>query len=140
MSAAEKTDIGGLADTLANALKEYDQDVADAVKEAVDDTADEAVETIRGGAPRKTGKYAKGWRKKKAYESSYEKRDVVHNGTSYQLTHLLENGHVAKNTDRARVHHVTHRGFTAPRVHIAPAEQEAINNLEERIEKAVQKA
>lgn len=140
MSTAEKTDVNGLAETLANALKEYDQDVADAVKEAVDDTADDAVEAIKGAAPRRTGKYAKGWRKKKAYESSYEKRNVVHNGTSYQLTHLLEHGHRAKNTDRAGKHHITRKGFTAARVHIAPAEQEAISKLEERIEKAVQKA
>lgn len=137
MSKSESTDIAGMATKLAGALADYNQDVADAVKEVVEDVAEEAVNELKTVSPSLTGAYAKGWRKKKAYEADYEKRNTVYNQKKYQLTHLLESGHAKVSTDRAGKRHVL--GTTRPRVHIAPVEESVMRELEEKITKAVGK-
>ena len=55
---------------------------------------------------------------------------VVHNKTDYQLTHLLENGHVIRNKKGDW-------GRTRPIKHIAPVEQWANSELPEEIERAL---
>ncbi len=130
---ADIVDINQVATKLAQALTEYDQDVANAMKEVVDEQAEETAKELRSKSPKRTGVYAKGWKKKQAYETRQKKLNTVHNSKKYQLTHLLEKGHVRKNTDRAGVVHTSRRKRTAPIVHIAPIEQQAIKNLEEKI-------
>lgn len=137
MSKTESTDIAGMATRLASALTDYSQDVADAVKEVVEDVADEAVNELKTASPSLTGVYAKGWKKKKAYEADCEKRNTVYNQKKYQLTHLLENGHAKVSTDRAGNRHEL--GNTRPRIHIAPVEETIKRELEEKITKAVGK-
>ena len=53
---------------------------------------------------------------------------IIHNRTDYQLTHLLEKGHILKRGGRTL-------GRVPAKVHIAPVEERAIKNLEEAIEK-----
>ena len=128
-----------MAQELAKSLGEYDQEVADGVKKAVSRTAAKAAKELRITSPQRYGEYAQGWRNKTAYESRYEKRNAVFNKDHYQLTHLLEKGHVRKNTDRARVVHISKTKFTKARVHIRPVEQRAMEDLEKNIKKAVEK-
>ena len=130
-------DIEQTAHELAEALNDYSQETTDRVKEAVDEQADETVQELRKTSPKDSGGYAKGWRKKKAYEARFEKRNTVHNAKKYQLTHLLEYPHARKNTDRAGVVHTSKTPRTAARVHIKPVEERAIKGLEEKIKKAV---
>jgi type II secretory pathway predicted ATPase ExeA len=52
---------------------------------------------------------------------------VVHNKTDYQLTHLLEHGHVKRNGER----------FNGE-VHIRPNEEKAIREYLRRIERALE--
>ena len=134
MSETSKANIENMATKLANALTDYSQDVADAVKDVV---AAETAKELKKTSPRLTGDYAKGWRRKKAYETQYEKRNTVFNEDQYQLTHLLEDGHRKVSTDRARRRHEL--GRTPARVHIEPVDSEAKEKLEERITKAVGK-
>lgn len=136
---ADIANINNMATKLAQALTEYDQDIADAVKEIVDEQADETVKELESESPRKTGAYAKGWRKKKIYETRTKRQNTVYNSKKHQLTHLLEKGHTRKNTDRAGVVHTSKVRRTAPRVHIAPVEKRAIQNLEEKVKEAVGK-
>lgn len=113
---------------IAEALAEYDQEIADATKRITDEVAKEAVDSLKKSGPKLTGSYRKGWRKKQSYADKRTKRNTVYNETDYQLTHLLEYGHVSRNGGRVRAIQ-----------HIAPVEQATIEALQERIEAAASK-
>lgn len=113
---------------IAEALAEYDQEIADATKRITDEVAKEAVDTLKKSSPKLTGSYRKGWRKKQSYADERTKRNTVYNETDYQLTHLLEYGHASRNGGRVRAIQ-----------HIAPVKQAAITALQERIEAAASK-
>lgn len=113
---------------IAEALAEYDQNIADATKQITDEVAKEAVDTLKKSSPKLTGSYRKGWRKKQSYADKRTKRNTVYNETDYQLTHLLEYGHASRNGGRVRAIQ-----------HIAPVEQATIEALQERIEAAASK-
>lgn len=132
---ADIANIDNMAAKLAQALTEYDQGVADAMKEVIDEQSDETVDALKSKSPKRSGAYAKGWRKKQIYETRAKKQNTVYNAKKHQLTHLLEKGHRRKNTDRAGVTHTSRTPTTAPRVHIAPVEQQMIKELEEKIKK-----
>lgn len=121
-------DIEAAGQAIADALVEYDQQIADEVKEITGEVAKESVDKLKKTSPKLTGSYRKGWRQKRAYSDSRTQRNTVYNATDYQLTHLLEYGHASRNGGRV-----------AAIPHIAPVEQEAIEALQERIEAAVRK-
>lgn len=103
-------------------LDEIDKDVQDSAKRNIDRIAKESVQKLRNTSPRKTGSYAKGWGTKKEGDMDV----VVYNRTNYQLTHLLENGHVIRNKKGTY-------GRTPGRKHIAPVEEWAVDELPRRI-------
>ena len=72
--------------------------------------------------PERTGRYAKSWRTKTTKESSSALEITVYSPTRYMLAHLLEHGHAMRNGGRV-----------AAKVHIAPAEQDGIEELETEI-------
>lgn len=118
--------IDDFASVLADELSQYSDDVAGEVKQAVDDVSEELVENIKRDSPKKTWKYAKGWRSKTEYESKTDKRNRVYNATDYQLTHLLEYGHAKRGGGRVE-----------GKAHIRPNEEKAIEKLQKRVEEAV---
>ena len=93
----------------------------------IDQLADTVKKQIESTAPKKTGKYSKSWAVKKTRETSDSIQVVVHS-TRYQLTHLLEFGHVKRGGGRTRAF-----------PHIAPAEQAGIEQLTRDIERDLQK-
>ena len=121
-------DIKAAGTAIAEALTEYDQQIADATKRITDEIAKETVDELKKSSPKLTGSYRKGWRKKQTYESEKTKRNTVYNQTDYQLTHLLEHGHASRNGGRVKAVQ-----------HIAPVEQKAIEMLQERIGAAASK-
>ncbi|WP_433959711.1 HK97 gp10 family phage protein [Cytobacillus horneckiae] len=106
---------------LMRQLRMYEYDVSEMVEEAKKDVANEAVSKLKQDSPKDTGKYRRGWRVKKVGNKL-----VVHNATSSQLTHLLEKGHAKVGGGRV-----------APRVHIRPVEEKAIDNFLELVERAI---
>lgn len=104
---------------------------ADKVNESVDDVAgkiaSDTAKDLKQTSPRKSGKYAKGWAVKKDGSGRY----IVHNKTDYQLTHLLNNGHVVANQygTYGRTTGDNHIGKAADKY-----EREFIDELTNRIE------
>ena len=117
-----RVSIDGLADAVMQELDIYADTTADGVKAAVKKAANTVKKEITAGAPERTGRYAKSWRTKTTKESSSALEITVYSPTRYMLAHLLEHGHAMRNGGRV-----------AARPHIAAAEQDGIEELEEEI-------
>lgn len=110
-----------LTKEVTKALQQYTDEVEKGIEEAGTKVAKNTVKNLKKTSPKETGSYAKGWRVAKV-----KGKRIIHNKTDYQLTHLLENGHAKANGGRV-----------AARVHIRPAEQKAIEEYVEEVEKVV---
>ncbi|MGG2091920.1 HK97 gp10 family phage protein [Bacillus sp. S13(2024)] len=115
------TSISNLANEIARQVEMYTKEVQEKVEEAKVEVAQNAVSELKSKSPKLSGKYSKGWRVKKVGNDV-----VVHNATNYQLTHLLEYGHVKKNGGRV-----------AGKPHIRPVEQAAIEEFTAKVEGAI---
>lgn len=112
-----------LSEQINKRLEEYTDEVIDAVGEATTETGKVVVDSLKKTSPVKTGKYAKGWRAKPGADQRNVANVIVHNATDWQLTHLLEHGHLKRGGT----------GRVAARPHIAKAESLAKEELEKRI-------
>lgn len=113
---------GSVAVQMKELLDELNEDVRKSVKSNIAVVSNEAVQKLRNSSPRKTGSYAKGWGVKRMGEMDV----VIHNRTDYQLTHLLENGHVVRNKKGTYGRAPAHK-------HIKPVEEWASDELPRRI-------
>ena len=120
------TSIDNLADEIMKGLTEYADLAETEMKKAVKKTATSVKKEISSNAPKKTGAYAKSWTAKKTKENSHSLEMTVHSKNKYQLAHLLEKGHAKR--DGGRV---------AGKPHIAPAEENGVQMLENLIEEAL---
>lgn len=111
-----------LASAVMRELEDYADTTTDGVKSAVKKAADTVKKEISATAPVRSGKYAKSWRTKTTKESSSSLEVTVYSPTRYMLAHLLEHGHAKRGGGRV-----------AARPHIAAAEQDGIEELEEEI-------
>ena len=120
------TSVDDMASEIMKGLQEY-ADLADTeMKKAVRKTATEVKKEISSNAPKDTGAYAKSWTAKKVSENSHKLEMTVHSKNRYQLAHLLENGHAKRGGGRV-----------SGKPHIAPAEQNGEELLENLIRKAL---
>ncbi|UUE91742.1 HK97 gp10 family phage protein [Bacillus cereus] len=113
--------IDNLAREITRELQRYENIVEEDLEIAKEEVATNLVDELKQKSPKNTGKYRKGWRKKKDGNAI-----IVHNALKPQLTHLLEKGHAKANGGRVPA-----------KVHIAPAEEKAINEFLERVERAI---
>ena len=119
-----------LEKALKNYLNTYAEDIEDDVVECVDQVTKAAKTELVNTSPRGKGKrdtpYYKGWTIKLQKKGKGKYTKVVWNRTNYQLTHLLEFGHVTRNGGR-----------TKPIEHIRPVEEkykvEFVDLLERKI-------
>lgn len=116
-----------LVSDVMEGLKEYADLAADDMKKAVRKAGTSVRKEIQQNAPADTGAYAKSWAVKKEKETSDSLRLIVHSKNRYQLAHLLEHGHAKRGGGRV-----------AGKAHIAPAEENAVRQLEEEIERSLQ--
>jgi hypothetical protein len=110
---------------MADILEGVSKNVKDVLETDSTQVAKETVSMLKNtspkGSPHKR-RYAEGWKVTKQGRGDL----VVHNPSNYQLTHLLENGHVVRNKKGTY-------GRTHPIKHIEPAEEWASEELPRRI-------
>lgn len=118
--------IDNLASEIMKGLTEY-KDLATAdMKMAVRKAGRTAKQDIQANAPKKTGAYSKSWTVKTTKETSESLELTVYSPKKYQLAHLLEKGHAKRGGGR-----------TQAQPHIAPAEENAVKQLESNIKRAL---
>lgn len=121
-----KVGMDGLQKAVKQALEETRELTGEALKRAVDKTSRETVNQIKGAAPVRTGKYAKGW----ATKSISKGGRGVYGKTVYQrpkpgLAHLLQHGHGGPRPAGAHPH--------------IPADEETAALFEKNLEKEMAK-
>lgn len=114
--------IDDLADTLAEELAGYSQEVTDDLKREVKQVAKEMVAELKATSLRDSGDYASGWTSTTESEGRNTVQVRVYNRKKPTLTHLLENGHAKVNGGRVE-----------GKAHIGPAEQAAEKRLENKV-------
>ena len=109
-------------------MDQYSKEVKEVTDEAITQTANESRRKLRNTSPKKTGHYDRGWSIKKVKGRNGISEVTIHNKTDYQLTHLLENGHVIRNAKGKY-------GRTNGIKHIKPVEEWAQDELPLEIER-----
>lgn len=120
-----------VADELGKILDEYEKDVQQIANKSISKVAKESVQKLKTTSPRRTGKYASGWTSKKEHGALGVDTVTVHN-RQYQLTHLLENGHIVRNKKGEY-------GRAPAHPHIKPVEEWASSELPAEIESELNK-
>lgn len=118
--------INNLASEVMKGLMEYKDLVTSDMKVAVRKAGGSVKKDIQANAPKKTGAYSKSWKVSTTKETSESLELTVHSPKKYQLAHLLEKGHAKRGGGRTKA---------IP--HIAPAEGNAVKQLESDIKKAI---
>lgn len=112
---------------LSDLLSSYSDEITETVNRACSEAAAEAVKTLQQTSPNDKGKYACNWKYRvTATDWAGAKTYTVYNMKTHYITHLLENGHL--NRDGSR---------TKAQPHIAPAEQDLIDNMPQSIGEAI---
>ena len=123
MAIRSVSNIDSLADEIFKALRMYNVDVKEKVKDITDEVSADLVQQLKQTSPKDTGDYAKSWMRTKK-GTKY----IIHvRAPHYRLTHLLEKGHAK-----------TGGGRVGARVHIAPAEQRAIQRYLDKVERVLE--
>lgn len=114
-------------------LETFNADLMQELNKSLGEVANKTGDTLKKGGPYKerTGKYTPDWAvKARTSTLAMQTEDYsVHNRKHYQLTHLLEFGHVSRSGSRVRAF-----------PHIADAEAQAETLAQEAVVKAVQAA
>lgn len=130
-----KVDYNSLSEEIQNQLKTFGTALNREINEGLKEVAEQTAATLRKGGPynERSGKYTGDWDVKlrnRSYSSvTMTEEYTVYNKKNYQLTHLLEKGHVSRNGSRVR-----------PFEHIKPAEELAEQMAISEVNKAVRRA
>lgn len=115
-------------DAVEDILKDhYLPEVTEAAAEVVPKVAKEAAKRLKSSSPRRSGKYAKGWASKDEKGLYTVSATVYGKSGTYQLAHLLENGHALRGGGRVA-------GIS----HIKPVEEWAVEKAISEITKKLE--
>ena len=128
MSLVSKNSILDITDI----LNEYSEDIQEAMKHNADLVSKLGVNKLKSNSPKKTGKYAKGWKVKNESGRDYIKL-VIYN-TNPGLTQLLEKPHVIRNKHGEWGTYNPQKSGT---VHIKPVEDIVKKDYEKAIVRAI---
>lgn len=109
-------------------LDEFNKELKEVVDDALADVPNATAQLLRNTSPKGSPhlrRYAEGWTTKKG-----QGEVIVYNKTNWQLTHLLEDGHVVVNK------YGTY-GRTRAIKHIEPAEEQAAEDFHTRISRGI---
>lgn len=123
----QKVDANNFQKSVMDLLDEYGDEVGQVMEEAIEETAKDAKQELSTAGDFKGKKYRKNW-DYKIKSSIFTYTAQIYNKRHYQLTHLLEFGHVKQNGGRTRAF-----------PHVAPvndkAQREIVQNIEKRLKK-----
>lgn len=124
--AKQKVTVDNLADVVGDILKDYADDVTEVTKEAVHQVALAGVKALKSESPKKTGKYAKGWRTW-SNTTRLGQEEKLYNAAKPTLTHLLEDGHAKRG------------GGRVPGIkHVQPVREELSKALPKEVKKSIE--
>ena len=106
-------------------MDEFDEKVNKVLNKSAEKVSMESANKLQNTSPKKSGGYQSGWTVKHD-----GKKYIVYNEGHYQLTHLLENGHVIRNRKGTY-------GRTSPKKHIKPVETWANKEFQREIEQGL---
>lgn len=112
-------------------LNDYSHEIQEAITESAEKIAKDGQIKLKSTSPKNQkntshkGRYAKGWRVKTTKGRGFI-NCIIYNATDYQLTHLLEKGHLTKNGSK-----------TKPIVHIEPVHDECCEEFEKDVERII---
>lgn len=118
---AKTVSIDNLANEITNAIREYTEDVTTGIERELDITSKQLTKDISSSSPRKTGEYAKGWKRKKISFGG-QVQYVIYNKKKGSIAHLLEFGYAKRGGGRV-----------AGKPHIRPAYDQDVPKMENRI-------
>lgn len=107
---------------LEKILKEYTEEVGELTNDVMRNASRETVNDLKSTSPKLSGDYARDWAVKTERGAGGSAVFIVHNKKHYQLTHLLENGHIIRNQ-------YGEYGRAPAHPHIKQAEQNAIKSI-----------
>ena len=110
-------------------LSDYSEEVNEVIVEAQKKVAKSSVSELKRKSPKGSGDYAKSWAFK-LEKYGLGQSAIVYNKEHYQLTHLLENGHLSANKNGTY-------GRVASKVHIKPVEESSAKQFEDEIRKGL---
>lgn len=85
--------IDGFAEALTQMVEDNVRENQQALRKNVHDAAKVCRQQVKALSPKRTGRYAAGWRMRVEQDSDEHVRATVYNATDGSLTHLLEKGH-----------------------------------------------
>lgn len=123
-----------LCDAVQDIIKEYSDELVGKLPDIVKGAAKTTVKALKKNAESIGGaKYRGSFKSKKTSALLLGETTYTVYSTQYRLTHLLEHGHVIRNRAGGPVY-----GMTRAFPHWKPAEQEGIDEIDEKIREAIE--
>ena len=122
-----------LAKQLVDTLQEYGKTTSDDVQSIIEEVGKEACAKVKEASPRRKGAYRRGWKFK--VEKRGNTTSIIVYNARYQLTHLLEFGHRTRFGTGKRGRTYGRKTSVAPSQHIAPVNEWAQREFEQRLMK-----